>query len=68
MGSARFDITEDGISFRKPKQRNHMVKELFDGKYPPRKEEPKTIFKRKEKYNNWKHMTEDDDYDEGWDG
>ncbi len=66
MGSARFDITEDGISFRKQKHRNILVKDMFDGKYPPRREEPKNAYQRKEKYNTWKHNIVDDD--EGWDG
>jgi hypothetical protein len=64
MGSARFDITEDGISFRKPKQRNHLVKELFDGNYSPKREEPKNAYKRKEKYNTWKNNIVEDDEDD----
>lgn len=63
MGSARIDMQENLIRVKKLKPRNPLIEELFEGKYSPRREEPKTVYNRKDKYQSWKHQTTDDDSD-----
>ncbi len=62
MGSARIDMQENTIRVKRNKPRNPHVQELYDGLYSPKREEPKTVYNRKEKYQNWKHQVSDDDY------
>lgn len=66
MGSARIDMQEQTIRVKRIKPRNPHVQELYDGTYSNKREEPKIVYNRKDKYQSWKHQT-DDDYDDDYD-
>jgi len=63
LSSTRIDMQDSVIRIKKQKPRNHTVEDLYDGPFPPKRETPKTQYQRKEKYNNWKFQTSDDDTD-----
>lgn len=68
MGSARIDMQENVIRLKRVKPRNPHVEELFEGgKYSPKREVPKTTYNRKEKYQNWKYQSSDDDFEDDMD-